>query len=181
MPLTLAIMACLAVIPATAQVRIARIGVVNSLKDMGLAVQTVESGSTGFNSYCLLINMDGVISGDVSRPGAKIHWDHQEIIASREFDDCRWFFYFGGGASGGYVRDYSPLQQSNHGIMASMTADAGVLLRYRGNIDIALDWCAEIGMHLRKDESYVNKLNLSWYANGLLHCWMPYLTVYYKF
>ena len=181
MHLILVLLAFLAANPAAGQVRIARIGIVNSLKDMGLAVQTVENGSTGFNSYSLLINMDGVLNGEESWPGAKMHWCHQEIIASRDFEDFHCFFYFGGGASGGFVRDFSTLQHSNPGMMASMTADAGVLLRYRGNIDIALDWYAEIGMHLRKDENYVDKYNLSWYANGLLHCWMPCLTIYYKF
>ena len=168
-------------VPAAAQVRIARVGVVNSLKDLGIAIQTVESGSSGFNTYSLLLNLDGVITGDYPMPGAKMHWSHQEIVASRDFEDFRTFLYFGGGACAGFLRDTATKMHSNPGLMLSMTADAGVMLRYKGSIDIALEWSAEMGLHLRRDETYLDKMGLSWYANGILHSWMPYLTVYYKF
>lgn len=181
MPLILALLGCFVATEAAGQIRVARLGVVNSLKDLGFTIQTVESGSSGFNSYSVLLNMDGVIGGEEPWPGAKVHWCHQEILASRSFEDFHCYFYLGGGTSGGFVRDFNKLQHSNSGIMASMTADAGVLLRYHGSIDIAIDWCAELGLHLRRDETYVKKLNLSWYANGLLQCWMPSLTIYYKF
>ena len=67
---------------ASAQVRIVRMGVANSFKDMGICVQTVEEGSSGFNNYSLLVNLDKVISGDAPWPGAKMHWCHQEIVHS---------------------------------------------------------------------------------------------------
>lgn len=181
LPIILTLIGCLVATQATCQIRISRVGVVSSLKDMGITLQTVKSGSTGFNSYSLLFNMYGVISGNETWPGIKLHWCHQEILASKEFRDCHCFLYLGGGACGGYVRDFSSLQHPNPGIMASMTADAGVLLRYRSDIDIAIDFSAEMGLHLRRDETFEKRMNLSWYANGLLNCWMPSLTIYYKF
>ena len=53
---------------ASAQVRIVRMGVANSFKDMGICVQTVEEGSSGFNNYSLLVNLGKVITGMLPRP-----------------------------------------------------------------------------------------------------------------
>ena len=166
---------------ASAQVRIVRMGVANSFKDMGICVQTVEEGSSGFNNYSLLVNLGKVITGDAPSPGAKLHWCHQEIVHSIDRGEYRLSLYFGGGAVAGFVRDYSKLSIPNPGLMAGMTADAGLLLCYRGNVDIAIDWSAEMALHLRRDEVYNRQFNLSWYVNGLLHAWIPCLTIYYKF
>lgn len=166
---------------AGAQIRIPRIGILNSPKALGITVQTLENQSDAFNTFSLMADMDGIFTGEAKDPGARMCWIHGEPILKGVGDGFDYTFYAGAGASFGFVRDFGSTIHRNHGLTLAMASVAGVMLEFPGHIDLAIDFSAELGLHLRKDETYPDRTDLSWYANGILNCWMPQITLFYRF
>lgn len=173
---------CISVAVSSAQSRVERVGVVNSLKEFGISIGVRQKhDSSLYNTFSLKADMEGIFLGEEMIPGVKISYTHQNFMKKGSFRDgeALYALFFGGGFCGGYVKD-SGGEWLGHGPMVGLAADAGALFIFPIGIDIMLSLSGEFGLYLRKDQRY-SSTELSWYRNGVAKVWVPNVTIFYRF
>lgn len=173
---------CVSIGTASAQSRVERAGVVNSLKEFGISLGVRQGhDSSLYNTFSLKADMEGIFLGKEMIPGVKFSYTHQNFMKKGSFrgGEALYALFFGGGFCGGYVKD-SGGDWLGYGPMAGLTADIGALFIFPIRIDIMLSLSGEFGLHLRKDRRY-GSTELSWYRNGVVKAWLPNVTIFYRF
>lgn len=173
---------CISTGAVSAQGRVERVGVVNSLKEFGFSIGVRQGhDSSLYNTFSLKADMEGIFLGMEMIPGVKFSYTHQNFMKKGSFrgGEALYALFFGGGFCGGYVKD-SGGEWLGHGPMAGLAADAGALFLFPCRIDIMLSLSGEFGLYLRKDQRY-GSTELSWYRNGVVKAWIPNVTIFYRF
>lgn len=88
-------------------------------------------------------------------------------------------FYAGPGVMAGYCRDHSMKNEDKlYGAVFGLQGRLGMNLIYERNINISISVAPVIGMHLTREDDY---LNMKYYRYGLLRMLMPEIGLKYRF
>ncbi len=178
---------CLSISDSAAQSKsivITRIGETSSFKGHSISLITTSGRKeNAFLKFSAGLDTYGIISHKTISPGGKLSLTHNTILKNSYInDDIAYILYMGAGGVVGYLKDYYRETIKNHGVIMGVSTTLGGLVAFKkSNIELGLDFTADLALQLRKMEENENRLGLSWYANGLLRAIIPQISIYYRF
>ena len=160
------------------------LGVFNSLKGIGAALELPAKDSSEFNSFALYAEIFGIPTGRCSEPGVKFNWSHNFILWDTEKDSTVYSIYAGPGISCGYMRDFelgkrkdkSLVLTKKPGVMTALSGTGGARFSFSGRIALDLSFTLDLGIFVRRDEA-LNNFDLNLYRNGLAQSLYPQLSI----
>ncbi len=167
------------------RLNIVRIGETSSFKGHSVSVLTTyDRRENSFLRFSATLDTYGMLRDKTLEPGVKVSVVYNTIIQNGTVnDDIVYIIYMGAGGVTGYLKDYYRESVRNHGVILGISPTVGGMLAFRGtNIELGLDFTAELALQLRKmEETSSGRLGLSWYANGLMRALIPQVSIYYRF
>lgn len=163
---------------------VTRIGETSSFKGHSITLITTSNRKeNAFLKFSAGLDTYGIISHKTISPGGKLSVTHNTILKNSFInDDIAYILYMGAGGVAGYLKDYYRESIKNHGVIMGVSTSLGGIVAFRNsNIELGLDFTADLALQLRKMEETENKLGLSWYANGLIRALIPQVSIYYRF
>lgn len=160
------------------------LGVFNSLKGIGAALELPAKDPSEFNSFALYAEIFGIPTGRCSEPGVKFNWSHNFILWNTEKDSTVYSIYAGPGISCGYMRDFelgkrkdkSLVLTKKPGVMTALSGTGGARFSFSGRIALDLSFTLDLGIFVRRDEA-LNNFDLNLYRNGLAQSLYPQLSI----
>lgn len=159
--------------PAAAQWQV---GSSHSPKGLGLYVER-QDAAREISRGAFTLDFDGILSGETRRPGFRISYEKLFLTPLYRLpDNTQVDFCYGPGLVGGVVRD-----GDFQGPMAALCGSLGVRFTFPERpFAVGLSWGLDLGIHLQRVEGENTNL-LRFYRPGVLRCWLPSLTLSYRF
>lgn len=150
-------------------------GLASSPRGIGLALMTQKSPAY-FNSYSLVADLNGVLSGKRPFPGLKGTYVYDVIL--KEFtveNDVSACFYAGPGLVAGYVRD----TDKPFGVVSGLAGNTGVRFDFKRGVSILAECQADIAVYLSRNQRYGN-IDLTLYNAGVVRSFYPHIKIMFK-
>lgn len=164
------------------------VGVSSSASGFGITSQWIIKDGQEINSFNLILDSYGMLSGISDTPGASFSFTRDYVFKYIVFEHFDFIAYAGTGAMIGYVRDYekgifkSPRKEfeKEMGWAIGMCGSLGIILDYDRNISLGFSINPIFGAHIRQ-EQYAPVIKLSLYKNGLMQTVLPKISIMYRF
>ena len=172
--LTLLILPVLGCQAPAQEVKSLTFGTFHSPKGLGICLG-VQQEASSFDSFDVIADMFGILSGDYTRPGVKATYYRGIILKHREGTEFSTDLYAGPGVTAGYVRDiHEPLS-----IVAGMSGVAGGRLLFeRKRLIINFEAGMDLALELNRNNRY-KKTDLKLYQAGIFHIFYPQIRIQY--
>lgn len=151
------------------------LGTFHSPKGLGLCVESQQEQSS-FDSFDIIADTFGILSGDYSTPGIKATYYRGIIISHRHNDGCETDFFAGPGVTAGYVRDiHEPFSA-----VAGMAGVIGSRLYFdRKRLVVCFEAGLDLALELNRNNRYRN-IDLKLYESGIYHVFYPQVRILYR-
>lgn len=149
------------------------IGVYQSPKGFGLSIEPFKD-SLSFNSYTILADMFGVLTGDYVSPGFKFTYCRKFIFKQHTSKDYKLDLYGGPGLTAGMSRDFhDPM-----GFTAGLHGALGGRYSYARKISISLEISSDIAFKMHTDQRGATEMGF--YKAGIIHALYPEVRIQYN-
>lgn len=153
------------------------IGVWQGLKGVGISSHVPHNNGT-FNSYVVGVDFEKVLFSKSNIPGFAASFAHLlPVLPLRSREARSLFLYYGPGVMTGIVRD----GDKGVGFVACLSAVGGIRATFDKNIELALEWRANLGVHLTANRTESFMINSGLYRAGLARVYLPQLKIHYMF
>lgn len=151
------------------------IGTFHSPKGLGVCME-LQADKSMFDSFDIIADMYGVLTGQYSTPGIKATYCRNIILKHIDREDCALDLYAGPGVTAGYVRDI----HEPYSLVAGMAGSAGCRMDfYKKNIIIYMELGVDLAGEFNRDNRF-KTLNLNIYKSGIYHIFYPQVRILYR-
>lgn len=153
------------------------VGIWQGLKGVGISSHVPHKNGS-FNSYVAGVDFEKVLFSKSNIPGFVVSYAHLLPVLPLKFRETRsLFLYYGPGVMAGIVRD----GEKGAGFAACLSAVGGIRATFDKNMELSLEWRANLGVHLTPNSTESFMVNSALYRAGLERVYLPQLKIHYMF
>lgn len=149
------------------------LGSYQSPKGFGLSIEPYKD-SLSFNSYTVMADMFGILTGEYNSPGVRFIYCRKFIFSQIQRDDYMLDIFGGPGLSVGLGRDFhAPMS-----VISGMHGCIGGRFSFARRISVSMELGADLAFKLNKNQR--GRTELSFYRAGLIHVLYPEIRIQYN-